>query len=74
MKKIILFLFIGMMGLLSCQSTTRPNTKSLGNDVTYFKDTITNLCFGAIASQTNTPYDIVSITCVPCDSLKKVLP
>jgi hypothetical protein len=73
MKKNILFLFIGMMGFLSCQRTVRPDTENLGHDVMYFKDTITNLCYASIASKTYGGMDVVSITCVPCDSLKKVL-
>lgn len=42
------------------------------NGITYFNDTATGLCFGKVESITDGMYSVVSITCVPCDSLKRI--
>jgi len=65
----ILQFFVVMMTFLSCQMSTKTNTKEL--PITYFKDGRTGLCFAAVNSISNSGYEVTSIACVPCDSLKK---
>lgn len=57
----------------SCSNNTGGNMPSRqSNGITFFKDTITGLCFGKVSSMSYSGYGIESITCVPCDSLKKL--
>lgn len=70
MKKLIL-LTIMVIGILSCQDNSPANVEKL-NELTYFKDGRTGLCFAAINSLTYGGGKVTSITCVPCDSLKNV--
>lgn len=59
--------------LPSCQINEKPDTSEIQENIVYFKDPNTGLCFAAVNS-TNTKSwsNSSSITCVPCDSLKKV--
>ncbi len=62
-----------MTVLFSCKNTVgedMPKVKS--NGIIYFKDTSTNLCFAKIHSSTYNGFEVASITCVPCDSLKRI--
>lgn len=61
-----------ILGLFSCQLNDKAQTKSIEDNLTYFKDEKTGLCFAAINSQTYGFNTVTSITCVPCDSLKKI--
>ncbi len=59
--------------LLSCKNNVgeeMPKVESGG--ITFFKHLPTGLCFGKIYSSTSDGHEVVSITCVPCDSLKKI--
>lgn len=70
MKKLILFFAVIM--LASCQiNDTTDNSKIIEN-ITYFKDERTKLCFASVNSYSYGSRVITSITCVPCDSLKKI--
>lgn len=42
------------------------------NNISYFKDESTGLCFASISSISYAGYKMTSIACVPCDSLKKI--
>ena len=63
--KYLLFLVL----LCSCQMSSSTNYKKLS--ITYFKDVNTGLCFASVNSYSYMGYQIVSLTCVPCDSLKR---
>jgi hypothetical protein len=72
MKKIIIFLGLVLL-LVSCQMSSKPNVAKVGRNLTYFKDAKTGICFAAVNSYSNSSGNkYTSITCVPCDSLKKV--
>lgn len=59
--------------LPSCQINEKPNTKEIQENIVYFKDPNTGLCFAAVNStNTKSLSNSSSITCVPCDSLKTV--
>jgi hypothetical protein len=70
MKKLIVLL--GLIMLVSCQANDTTNNNDVKNNITYFKDAKTGLCYAAINSYTYGGYKVTSITCVPCDSLKKI--
>ena len=66
-------IIIGVLFLFSCQLTWQTNVDSVKNDIVYFKDERTGLCFAAINSSSGSSgREVVSITCVPCDSLKNI--
>lgn len=71
MKKMLLVVIL--ITLFSCQNNSKTDVLKLKNGITYFKDDETNLCFATINSSTYGGYEIVSITCVPCDSIKKLI-
>lgn len=72
MKK-LLFLIVLFGVLTSCQLTNEPNVNKIERNLVYFKDEKTGLCFAAINSMSSKSLsNSTSITCVPCDSLKKV--
>lgn len=54
--------------IISCSSEIKNNEQAF-NEITYFKDLKTNLCFAQKTSTSYATYQITSITCVPCDSL-----
>lgn len=72
MKKILIV--FGMVLLMSaCQISDKTNVQKIGNNITYFKDAKTGLCFAAVNSiSSSSSNSYTSITCVPCDSLKNV--
>ena len=68
----ILGLVLILIACLNSQQTTTENLDvKFNNILTYFKDERTGLCFATTSSYT-TYGTVVSITCVPCDSLKKI--
>lgn len=76
MKKTILPLFVALL-IISCDAristVDTSQATDIKNSLSYFKDTATGLCFGTIqAGKIGTNDGSISITCVPCDSLKKV--
>lgn len=59
--------------LQSCQFNSTPEPDSIKENIVYFKDERSGLCFAAINStNTQSLSNSSSITCVPCDSLKRV--
>ena len=71
MKKLIiascLFLFTG------CQSTFEVERLEMEGKISYFKDTRTGLCFACMSSYSDGANMIISIACVPCDSVQNLL-
>lgn len=51
--------------LTGCEVTSRPHTPDT-DDLRYFRDERTGLCFAALSSATHSGYRVVSITHVPC--------
>lgn len=75
MKKsnFVLLLSTVVIYFSSCQFNDSVNVEDVKDHLTYFKDDRTNLCFSSIAStNTSSLTQSVSITCVPCDSLKNI--
>ncbi len=71
MKQLLLILSI--IFLISCRNDVGENTHHVSaNGITYYKDSVTGLCFGKIENSTYYSFIVTSITCVPCDSLKKI--
>lgn len=76
MKKKFCFIALSILFLSSCNYTTKPSTDQASDNtenITYTKDHRVNLCFGMVNSMTNGTYQVTSITCVPCDSVKHLL-
>lgn len=60
---------ITLVLLCGCDSTHGPTidkAAELANQLTYFKDTRTGLCYAAVQSMTNGGFMVTSITNVPC--------
>ena len=72
MKKLIVVSLLSIVTMTSCQQTKQSNPDEIKKNLIYFQDSNTNLCFGAINSITAQGYEVTSVTCVPCDSLKNV--
>lgn len=68
--KNLLMKLITIALLCSCQSNTKVDVSEISDELTYFRDEKTNLCFATINSQSSAGYFTTSITCVPCDSVK----
>lgn len=64
-----LILFIGFISLNSCGQFSETSS-SVVNNISYFRDNHTGLCFASITN--NVEGKVTVITCVPCDSLKNV--
>ena len=63
----------GILMMVSCQFNSKPDTNEIKDNLVYFKDPRTGLCFAAVNStNTKSLSNSSSITCVPCDSLKNV--
>ena len=70
MKKTILIFVITISG---CQYNDKPDTDSIKDNIAYFKDEQTGLCFAAVNStNTKSLSNSSSIACVPCDNLIKI--
>lgn len=69
MKKMLFCLIVFFT--ISCSPTFIETDSSVKENIRYFKDKDTNLCFATITSGSS--LNSVSITCVPCDSLKRVI-
>jgi len=72
MKKIILGIFVILLGFSSCQMNQTTDVGDVKKNLTYFRDGNTGLCFAVINSNSTQGGSYTSITCVPCDSLKRV--
>ena len=73
MGKIILMIMVLLVSLSGCQVNEKPEVDSIKENLVYFMDDRTGLCFAAVNS-TNTKSwsNSTSIACVPCDSLKRI--
>lgn len=73
MKKLILLFALMTIGLSSCDDPKVQSERinKVIETTFYYKDSKTGLCFAGIYNR-NAYGDVVSITCVPCDSLKKI--
>ena len=74
MNKIALLL-LTIVFICSCsteQINNKSNVTEITNNIVYFKDYKTGLCFASVNSITSNLYTVASITCVPCDSLKNL--
>jgi len=56
-----------MLLMTGCQMNSAPRGLK-GGDITYFRDSRTDLCFAAINSNAS-GYNVTSITNVPCTDL-----
>ena len=69
MRKIL----FGILILICGCTKVGKNCKSIeSNGIIYFKDVSTGLCFGKVDNTGYGGFVTTSITCVPCDSLKKL--
>lgn len=57
----------------SCQINSASDPGEVNNKLTYFKDNSTGLCFATVNSASAGAYQITSIACVPCDSIRHLL-
>ena len=74
MKKIVIVLGLALtMG--GCSVNSSSNVDIDGNDMMYFKDSRTELCFGAVASRKTMSASTsgLGVTCVPCESVKHLI-
>lgn len=55
------------------QSNTEVEPEEVKENMTYFRDDRTGLCFASVNSRTYNAYSVTSISCVPCDSVKHLL-
>lgn len=73
MGKTVLMIMILLVSLSGCQINEKPEVDSIKENLVYFKDDRTGLCFAAVNStNTKSLSNSTSIACVPCDSLKNV--
>jgi hypothetical protein len=80
MKKLLgILVLIGTLASTGCTNTDKqigPYLKKHDGDqldtITYLTDTKTGLCFAKQVSLVSYIYKTTSITCVPCDSLRKI--
>jgi hypothetical protein len=73
MGKIVLMIMVLLVSLSGCQVNEKPEVNSIKENLVYFKDDRTGLCFAAVNStNTKSLSNSTSISCVPCDSLKNV--
>lgn len=70
MKKLLLIFMLATT--LACQVNSGGNVTETVSNLRYFRDPNTNLCFAQVAN-VNGYGNVVSIACVPCDSIPKNL-
>ena len=70
MKKLITFILISVV--VSGCGPSYNEQKIVNAKIRYFQDPQTNICFAEIESHTAYDYNVISIACVPCDSLKNL--
>ena len=73
MKKLTTLLFALL--LCSCSVNTSSNVNFKGEDLIYFKDSRTNLCFAVVASRKTASFDTtgLGVTCVPCENVEHLI-
>ena len=73
MRTFLFLLFIASFFLTCCNNPVGNDMPKVhSNGIMYFVDTNTGLCYAKVESQTEGAYEVTSITCVPCDSLKRI--
>ena len=74
MEKIISIIMIGVF-MTSCSVNSSDNVNIDGEDMVYFKDSRTNLCFGAVASRKAMTASTtgLGVTCVPCETVEHLI-
>ena len=74
MKKVLMTLYVGLL-LTSCGVSTSGSVNVSPEDVQYFKDSRTELCFGIVASRKAGSFGTtgLGVTCVPCKSVEHLL-
>jgi len=74
MKKLLLIIGVALFAT-SCGVSSSSNIDIYGEDVVYFKDSRTGLCFGAVASRKagNASSTGLGITCVPCEEVEHLI-
>ncbi len=70
MKKLLL---VFLLLCCSCESSDTNDIGERTDDITYFRDPKSELCFASVGFVTYGLNEGVSITCVPCDSVKHLL-
>ena len=70
MKTLIFLLLI--FTFCSCK-TNFLSQDEMSNSISYFKDKRTNVCFASTYSTSYNGFEIVSITCVPCENVKHLI-
>ncbi len=75
MKIRLLAIGLGVITLTGCSIHSSDNVDIDGEDITYVKDSRTNLCFGVMASRKSFSTDAIglSLTCVPCESVEHLI-
>jgi hypothetical protein len=75
MKKILLVLAVVAFGMTSCSVNSSDNVNIDGEDMVYFKDSRTGLCFGAVASRKAMTASTtgLGVTCVPCKEVEHLI-
>ena len=71
MKKLVLIIVFMIFGLSSCHRDRITEIKEVLTTMFYFRDSKTGLCYAAVTNY-NQDGNVTCITCVPCDSLKKI--
>tara|TARA_R110002050_G_scaffold19263_2_gene55530 strand:+ start:970 stop:1194 length:225 start_codon:yes stop_codon:yes gene_type:complete len=73
MKKLTTLLFATL--LCSCSVNTSGNVNFKGEDLKYFKDSRTNLCFAVVGSRKAATLEItgLGVTCVPCENVEHLI-
>jgi len=72
-SQITLVLIVLVLTLVVCgcgQDSSKPDVESIQDNIVYFRDGRTGLCFASVNSDTYYGWEVTSITCVPCDSLR----
>tara|TARA_R110002012_G_scaffold188007_5_gene355051 strand:+ start:347 stop:577 length:231 start_codon:yes stop_codon:yes gene_type:complete len=75
MKSRLTVLMVMIVTLTSCGVGTSNNVNFDGNDMSYFKDGRTNLCFGVVASKKALSVETtgLGVTCVPCENVEHLI-
>lgn len=73
-KLLIIALMLSQI-LTSCGVNTSGNVNVDPENIQYFKDSRTNLCFGIVASRKSGSYETtgLGVTCVPCEAVEHLL-
>lgn|GEM_PF-5121007 len=65
-------LLIALLVITCCGCVMQGPAPSIDlNRISYYKDPTTGLCYASMSSYSYGSF-VMSLTCVPCDSLKKV--